>query len=35
MKKIQKKGYKNKTLTLEEGVYDYVNNYLLASDKYK
>ena len=35
MKKIQKKGYKNKTLTLEEGVYDYVNNYLLANDKYK
>lgn len=35
MKKIQKKGYKNKTLTLEEGVYDYVNNYLLTNDKYK
>jgi len=35
MKKVIDKGYKIKALTLEEGVYDYVTNYLLSNDKYK
>ena len=35
MNKIRKKGYHIKALTLEEGVYKYVKNYLLAKDKYK
>jgi ADP-L-glycero-D-manno-heptose 6-epimerase len=35
MDKIRKKGYKTRALSLEEGVYDYVKNYLLSSDKYK
>ena len=35
MSKIKDKGYKIKALTLEEGVYDYVTNYLLSKDKYK
>ena len=35
MDKIINKGYKIKTLSLEEGVYDYVTNYLLSDDKYK
>ena len=35
MKKVIDKGYKIKALTLEEGIYDYVTNYLLSNDKYK
>lgn len=35
MSKIKNKGYKIKALTLEEGIYDYVTNYLLSEDKYK
>ena len=35
MNKIREKGYNIKALTLEEGVYKYVNNYLLSKDKYK
>ena len=35
MTKVMDKGYKIKELTLEEGVYDYVTNYLLSNDKYK
>ena len=35
MTKVMDKGYKIKALTLEEGVYDYVTNYLLSNDKYK
>ncbi|MAW58614.1 MAG: ADP-L-glycero-D-mannoheptose-6-epimerase, partial [Alphaproteobacteria bacterium] len=35
MNKIKKKGYKIKALSLEKGVHDYVNNYLLSDDQYK
>ncbi len=35
MSKIRNKGYKIKALTLEEGIYNYVTNYLLSEDKYK
>ena len=35
MDKVINKGYKIKALTLEEGVHDYVKNYLLSNDKYK
>ena len=35
MDKVINKGYKIKSLTLEEGVHDYVKNYLLSNDKYK
>ena len=35
MENIKNRGYKNKALTLEEGVYEYVTKYLLSNDKYK
>jgi ADP-L-glycero-D-manno-heptose 6-epimerase len=35
MDKIIEKGYNSKIFSLEEGVYDYVKNYLLSDDKYK
>ena len=34
MKKIRDFGYKKKPMTLEEGISDYVKNYLEAEDKY-
>ena len=34
MGKLLKEGYKNKFYTLEEGVQDYVQNYLMKEDKY-
>ena len=35
MNKIKNKGYNIQPTSLEEGVYDYVTNYLLSNDKYK
>ena len=35
MNKIKNKGYNIQPTSLEEGVYDYVTNYLLSDDKYK
>ena len=33
--KIKKSGYKNNFYSLEDGVSDYVNNYLLADNPYR
>lgn len=35
MNKIKNRGYNIQSTSLEEGVYDYVTNYLLSDDKYK
>jgi len=35
MNKIKNRGYDIQSTSLEEGVYDYVTNYLLSDDKYK
>ena len=35
MNKIKNRGYNIQSTSLEEGVYDYVTNYLLSNDKYK